>query len=288
MKRWPTALRSGLMKYVPKPLEGNVNVSRTHPLKELLLLCGGVLGLVLAAYLALGFAVDWIVPYVPQELEEKIAAKIPMPPTKHKRHAEYLQQLAESLAENAPNDAGSVTLGVMEMGEENAFALPGGRIYFTRRLLENVGSENELAMILAHEMGHCANRDHLRSIGRGLTMALLASFLINSDDAVEYFIGPSITLGHLSHSRKREELADRHGLETLVATYGHGGGATEFFSRINDNEEYKHPPKYLSSHPAPHKRVSYLEESLAEIYGAEEGELTPLPDWWDEWEEKSP
>ena len=44
----------------------------------------------------------------------------------------------------------------------NAVALPGGNIVVFAGLLKEIKSENELAMILGHELGHFAHRDHLR------------------------------------------------------------------------------------------------------------------------------
>jgi Zn-dependent protease with chaperone function len=270
------------MKYTQKTPEGNVNISHTHPLKEMCLLCGGVVGIVLLVYLFLGVAIDLFAPYVPREIEDSIASKFPEFSDAEAPQRGYLQQLTDRLAQAAPYDAGAVTVGVIEMPEENAFALPGGRIYVSQGLLENVGSENELAMVLAHEIGHCANRDHLRSLGRGVAMALIASLVIGNDEAVERFVGASLTLGHLNYSRKQEKAADLYALETLTTHYGHGGGATAFFQRIKDTDARKLAPEFLSTHPDPEQRLSYLNSGLDERDGGEAA-LTPLPKEWGAW-----
>ncbi len=287
--RWKlslTELRSGLMKYTPKPVEGNVNISHTHPIKELLLLCGGVLAIVLATYFLLGLAVDYAAPYIPREFEEKIADKFISLPTVNSNHTGYLQSLSEKLSKNTPTDAGPIIVKVADMDIENAFALPGGRIYLSRGLLQKVKSENELAMVLAHEMAHCANRDNLRSLGRGLVMALVASLFVKDEDAVQYFIGTSMTLGHLTYSRHWEKRADLYALKTITTTYGHGGGATDFFRRMKDDKDRQHPPEYLSTHPAPKRRLGYLEDGVADFGDPDNTTLTALPKWWDEWRQR--
>jgi Zn-dependent protease with chaperone function len=60
----------------------------------------------------------------------------------------------------------------------NAMALPGGNIVVFSALIKETGSENELAFVLAHELGHFANRDHLRGLGRRLLLLTASAALI--------------------------------------------------------------------------------------------------------------
>ena len=57
------------MKFTPRRIETNVNVSKTHPLKEFAILAGGLLAIVIGVYLVLGLAVDLIVPRISMNLE---------------------------------------------------------------------------------------------------------------------------------------------------------------------------------------------------------------------------
>ena len=63
-------------------------------------------------------------------------------------------------------------------------ALPGGQIMVFSGLLKKVNLENELAMVLGHELGHYAHRDHLRGMGRGLGVTLGLAMLFGQDSAV--------------------------------------------------------------------------------------------------------
>ena len=56
------------------------------------------------------------------------------------------------------------TFGVIDTPEVNAFAAPGGYILVTRGLYELLASDSELAAVLAHEIGHCVQRDHYNVI----------------------------------------------------------------------------------------------------------------------------
>ena len=65
-----------------------------------------------------------------------------------------------------------VSVGVLSSSVQNAFALPGGRIYLLRGLIETAQSPDEIAGVLAHEMGHVAHRDGLRAALRQGGLAL--------------------------------------------------------------------------------------------------------------------
>ena len=54
----------------------------------------------------------------------------------------------------------------------NALAIPGDRVIIYQGLLTEVQSENELMMVLGHELGHFANRDHLRGLSRQILIRL--------------------------------------------------------------------------------------------------------------------
>ena len=88
------------MKYTPRQAETNVNVSPTSPVKEFLVLTGGLLAIVLAIYFLMGLAVNLLVPYLSVEFEKKLAGLL-MPEfgqdARFKRREDYLQSLADQL-----------------------------------------------------------------------------------------------------------------------------------------------------------------------------------------------
>ena len=57
-----------------------------------------------------------------------------------------------------------VTASVIEDSTENAFALPGGRVYILSGLLRRANDPDELAGVVAHELGHVAHRDQIRAL----------------------------------------------------------------------------------------------------------------------------
>ena len=63
----------------------------------------------------------------------------------------------------------------------NALALPGDRIVIFSGLVNRVKSENELMMVLGHELGHFAHRDRLRSLGQELLLPIAIASLLGDN-----------------------------------------------------------------------------------------------------------
>jgi predicted Zn-dependent protease len=154
----------------------------------------------------------------------------------------------------------------------NAMALPGGLILVTDGLLDRVGSENELAFVLGHELGHFHNRDHLRRLGRGMVYGLLMAALTGGDPSLD----PATFAGDLANrgfDREHERQADHFGLSLLQAEYGHVDGSWNFFESLLAEESDKILIIYLSTHPANATRIQELKIFAKEKGWPLEGEL---------------
>lgn len=78
----------------------------------------------------------------------------------------YINEVGLLVAYNSerPETYGGYHFGVVQSSDANAFACPGGFIFVTTGLLKEVGSEDQLATILGHEVAHVAHRDGVNSI----------------------------------------------------------------------------------------------------------------------------
>jgi predicted Zn-dependent protease len=160
--------------------------------------------------------------------------------------------------------------------EVNALALPGGHIVVFSALVKQAESENELAMVLAHELGHFAHRDHLKRLGRGLGLTVAAMLVFGEDSAISRLMSNLFLVTESSYSRQQEADADRFGLELLVNSYGHAGGAIDFFARVG-KKAGRRAPYLLASHPHPDDRIEEL-QSLIRENGYSVEIITPLGD----------
>lgn len=111
----------------------------------------------------------------------------------------------------------------------NALALPGDRIIIYSGLLKQAQSENELMMVLGHELGHFANRDHLRSLGRSVLMQIAIAYFLGDTGWIQSIAASGIAaISNAQYSQLQESKADEVGLTLLQKTYGHVAGATDF------------------------------------------------------------
>ncbi|MBL4622268.1 MAG: M48 family metallopeptidase [Immundisolibacteraceae bacterium] len=273
------------MKYQPhlpeQDNEQNINVSHDQPLKTLFTLLSGVLAIIGVGYGLLGVCVDFAVDHLPDEVETLIARQFslsdPLSNVVQDEFSAYLQTMLRELQQCA-GVGYPLQLTLADVDQINAFAIPGGQIVVFTGLIDQLESENGLAFVLAHEISHFQNRDHLRSMGRGVVIMGLSALITGADSVITKLILPTITLGEMRFSQSRELAADRRALAILNCRYGHVGGGTEFFSGLlshADNAAGSVWGHYFDSHPKAMARVERIQQQGDEA-GFRVGAVTRL------------
>lgn len=265
----------------PEQPEG-INYSREHPLKEFFLLSVGLLLIAVAVVTVLSLAAHYFARYIPFAAEERLANLVfdqGMTATAGPQQ-DYLQSLADKLlAVQSLPEGMKITVHYVEDETVNAYATLGGHIVIYSGLLNKLRYENGLAMVLAHEIAHIKHRDPIRSLGRGVTVALALSSIVGfGDNAVAgQMLSHVGFLTAMSFSRDQETAADRDALEVLQHVYGHVQGADEFFTWIQDESDHREPPALFSSHPVSEDRLQAIIDFDATAI--ESPVLIPLPDF---------
>jgi Zn-dependent protease with chaperone function len=269
------------MTFEPRVPRDDVNVSSTHPLSEAAFLLAAIV-LVMAGLVVLsGLVVEAAARWLPVGIEARwLGALAAVSDTDDSREP-ALDALLQRLAAHWPDAPYRFQVHVTQADDPNALALPGGAIVVTSALLERTQSENELAFVLAHELGHFRHRDHLRALGRRLLVGLVsaaASSLGNDGATLPWTVGELMTL---RFDRAQESAADRFALEIVAAEYGHVNGATRFFERLPDaaGSNSERASAWLASHPVTADRIDAMHEETARRGLATQGALTPLPAW---------
>lgn len=255
------------MEYTPKRITGNVNISKTSPIREFLILVLGIGGALVALYMVLGLALNLVVPRLSPELEDHLsglfagyyADEDPSSPAQ-----ESLQGILDRLVSQGAHSERAYRVHVVPNPLVNAMALPGGHIVVYTGLLDKVESENEVAMVLGHELGHFKNRDHLRGLGRALVLMALSTATLGIDSQVSKILQTLLVNTEMKFSQKQELLSDVWGLELLTGVYGHAGGATDFFKRMSQEDKHGPVAYFFATHPYPKKRVLSLESMIQE------------------------
>lgn len=255
------------MKYTPREISENVNVSKVSPLREFFVLTFGIAGLLIGVYIILGLALNWVIPRISPQLEDRLSTLFAFyynDADTNSPENERLQQLMNELESHAELHPRDYQVHLIEEEMINAMALPGGHVVVFSGLIESMGSQNELAMVLAHELGHFQNRDHLRGLGRGLVLMFLSSSMLGIDSTVSKVLQSMLVNTEMRFSQEQEMQSDAWGLEFLVGMYGHAGGATDFFQRMSETENPSRAAYFFATHPYPEKRVEALERIIQE------------------------
>ena len=237
------------MTFVYKPDQHNPNVSGEHSLKG---------ALILAAVFVVGIGVliyssSWIAERVllsiGPETEQSIFRHMSF------KDAPEWREGKQILRKLVGAEADTISIYLDTETEPNALAAPGQRIYVNCGLLKSVTTENGLAFVLAHEIGHLRNRDHLRGIGRALGFSLV-SMMLGLDPSSTTALDLTHTFLDRSFSRDQESAADDVAIELTRAAYGGLVGASEFFRSIGDESRLT---GILSTHPLPQDRAARIE-----------------------------
>jgi len=267
------------MKYIPRLPRKNVNVTPTSPMRDFMLMLGGLALLFVGVYVFLGLIVDFMVPRISPKTEQMLGEYLQSTWGKSEEYSEQEEQL-QNLLKRIQAPCGDLPyqleIGVVKDEMINALALPGGQIVILTGLLENVTSENELTFVLAHEMGHFANRDHLSELGRGLVFMALNVGVFGPNSYIGDQIGKLLQVSELSFSREHESMADEYALDIQNCVYGHVAGATDFFEHTGRLEEKRFTGHYLSTHPESSQRVANLNNLAMERGYSRSSEKLPF------------
>lgn len=175
---------------------------------------------------------------------------------------EGLEALA---AMEARLDAGAglpyeLRIAVMDHGMVNAFAVPGGRIVLFRGLIEAAASPEEVAGVLAHEIGHVVHRDPTVAVLRSAGTAGILGMLVGDVFGAAIVVAATETVMNASYAQEAERRADRTGLEILARAELPSRPFAGFFRRMA--ERYGDDLGilgYVASHPALGERAERAE-----------------------------
>jgi len=212
---------------------------------------------------------------------------------------QYLRAMGRRLAAHAPG-GGLADIDVFGVRDVviNAFAMPGGYIGIHSGLIVAAETEAELAAVLAHEIGHVAQRHIARGFTQqgqnsGLMMASMAAALIaalaggGTDLAtgVAAFGQAAAVSRQLSFSRDAEREADRAGLDMMSKAGYDPAGMARMFGRLMNASRLNEGMgggQYATTHPLSIQRLSDIQGRLnASSYAAAlQGHDESSDDFW--------
>ena len=153
----------------------------------------------------------------------------------------------------------------------NAFCLPGGKIFVYSGLLKQVKSEDELAVVMAHEVAHALARHGAEratlEMGARLGGALLQLALGDEDPRIADIAGRVWGYGAnlglvLPYSRKHEYEADAIGLALMDKAGYNLDAAVDFWDMMRQSGNAKPLFNFLSTHPTDEKRIARIRKDI--------------------------
>jgi predicted Zn-dependent protease len=136
----------------------------------------------------------------------------------------------------------------------NAFCTPGGYIYVYTGILKFLETEDQLAGVLGHEIGHADMRHSTRQMTKMYGIQVLLDILAGDRKMLK-----EITAGivGLKFSREHETEADQRSVEYLCPTAYNADGGAAFFEKISKLGGARQP-EFLSTHPNPTNRIEHF------------------------------
>jgi predicted Zn-dependent protease len=174
----------------------------------------------------------------------------------------------------------SYRVTIVENSDINAFSLPGGNIIIYSGLIDFCEASEELAGVIAHEMGHNENHDVLTRLAKNISITITLNSIFGGDNN---------KLGNMlqqvistKFDRSQEERADAFAVDLMLRCGINPDYLAQFFERLLEQKpEILNQLDFLMTHPADDKRVEAIRSRAEGKYFIEE----PIRINWDELQE---
>lgn len=241
--------------------EKRPNIGKVAPLARVLI--GIFVVLVLAYFFVVPWAASLLANRFPISYEKSIGDQafnsmkqdFTIDENRSKYVNEFFRQM--NIASDYPIEITVVKGDVM-----NAFALPGGHIVVYDKIINGMGSYEELAALLAHEFTHIQNRHTIRTLFRQLGSKIFLSLIVGDASAVgAVVVDNADQLKSLSYSRSLEKEADEHGVRILTDRKIDCAGFVRLFQMLKKETNDLEVTEWMSSHPDLDKRITQVQSN---------------------------
>lgn len=178
----------------------------------------------------------------------------------------HLVKIGLTLVAVSDRDYLNYKFHIVEDEGMNAFALPGGYIFVNSGLIEKT-SEDELAFVIAHEIGHIAARHSIKKLQASLGMSIILGVAMQTvkTDIIKNAVDIVYNVVALGYSRSDEFLADALAVKyTRKAGYDPHAGIT-LMEKLHKDSKNEFTLTFLRSHPPPEQRIAAIEQKIQQI-----------------------
>lgn len=153
----------------------------------------------------------------------------------------------------------------------NAFALPGGKVGVYTGLLDLAATDDELAIVMGHEIGHVTARHGAERMSQGLVAGVIGAGVgiatnnKSNQDLIRIAYGVGAAGATLYFSRSNESEADYIGIRYAAKAGYNPMAAITFWQKMAKAKDGAQPPKWLSTHPSHADRIAELQRWMPEV-----------------------
>lgn len=195
---------------------------------------------------------------------------------------QFVNQLGRQIAAGADQRGIRYNFYVVNSDVVNAFAIPGGHIYINRGLIERTDNLAELAGVLAHEIGHVAERHGIEQMQKAsnanTALSVVYGVLLGRQPSGVEQAGIQLGGGAVfaSYGRQAEREADAVAVGYLVRSGISPQGLPSFFQKLLAMQQ-RNPGRveqWFSTHPTTQERVQATQAMIQQMPGAQGSNLT--------------
>ncbi len=150
----------------------------------------------------------------------------------------------------------------------NAFALPGGQVFFTYGLLKFLETEDEVAGVLGHEIGHVVGRHSNEQMPKSKLWAQLAQALgmgISEGGSGQQISTLLYQVKTTSYGREHENEADELGVKFMVNAGYDPEGMIKVMQVLKEKTGSGGGPEFLKTHPDPGNRIEHIKAVIEQV-----------------------
>ncbi len=182
----------------------------------------------------------------------------------------YLDEVGQKIVKVSDRKDLEFHFTVINSDQVNAFAAPGGFIYFYTGLLKHMDTEAEMAAVMAHEISHVVARHGVKRLqtAMGVAAAYELVFGENSSQYQELAVNIGLNLAFSKYSRDAEREADNYGIHYMVKAGYDPQGALQMFETLASLGSAGYSNVFeglLASHPETQERIANARKQIQEM-----------------------
>lgn len=187
-------------------------------------------------------------------IDEYIIASQYKNPLTNKTIESMMWAVSKRLQGQIPTSEYDYNITVLDNPQINAFTIPGGNIYVFSGLISFCDSPEQLAAVLAHEMGHVEKRHTVDRLAREFSLSVLFSIMTGGDTVLLSDLYQTLISSGFSRSQEKE--ADQFALNLLEDASISPKSIASFFRKLNrENLAYDEKIELVMTHPHNNSRI---------------------------------